>query len=153
MAKNELAEVRGIKNLKEGMWKLPENAIPTPEFQAMYEDLSKRMCNELLSIGKLGPVEEMVIERTAYLYVWIREKEAANGFEHERNHKEINQLWQSFAAMHKAAAVKPVDADTIRKHVLEQVGAVLSGVLAGLPEDIQDQLRPVVQAAFADQDW
>lgn len=141
--------------LPANMWELPAEAIENEQYRVLFTEISARLRSEMSEVPGFGVLQEMMVERIAFLYVWLRDREA-RGLDATlagRNYKETMQLWVSMAAsLHKDARTS-VDREEIRAHIIKGVMVTLNGVMDTMHPDVADGLRERFAGAFENADF
>jgi DNA primase len=144
------------------MWKLPSNGPIAqeeggdrpeiaPEYEEMFLENSKLLRAQLKERGYEGPLFDMEVERLNSLYAFIRHTEATTGYKHERNHKEINQLWQSFADGVRKLITAEDEAMLKRRiehEATEQLSKLITSALENMPKELESVATPYLIAAL-----
>jgi hypothetical protein len=89
-----------------------------PSLQLIYAEACSRLKEENPNADTL---EAMLIERVAFLYVFIRNKETKKAFAHDRAHKEMFQLWATMAGELRKQRNRTEDTEWMRDKILDQV--------------------------------
>jgi hypothetical protein len=132
----------------ERVFELREGAIRSESLRAVYREVVKRLRADAAARPSLGTIELVMVERVAFLYVWVRDREEqgigregsvenptqAPGFVHERTYRETLQMWFDMAAKLQSAfaraqpEVEDVNPADAREAVEAEVAKVVSEV-------------------------
>lgn len=140
-----------VANLPKEFWSQPAEAIKDEGLRDLYTQVVEEMRAEIDGKPGFGMLEVMMVERVVYLYFRIRDKEAAGaeGFDHDRNYKEINQLWSSMAANLQKNWLLAQDPEKVRQHTLDQVTEIVAVALLDFPEDVSVRVQEALVKEFA----
>jgi len=141
--------------LPDVMWTLPrEEAIQQEEYRTLFTELVHQLRSEMAEVPGFGVLQQMMVERVVYLYVWLRDLEARSEDDAQaralmgRNYKETLQLWVSMSeGLHKSSR-SAVDREEIRNHVIKGVMTTINGVMDTMHPDVADGLRERFAEAF-----
>jgi hypothetical protein len=163
------------KALSDRFWSVPEDAFQHEDTTKLHEEITVFLRNEFSSRPGLGTVEMMMVERTAFFYCWVRDRERSGvgtedgstpnpvaadadqdqqpqrqGFVHERNYKEAIQLLSDMLARLQRASSDTADPARIKDETIEQHTAVmLSGIdTLDLPEETKKHVRDHLVMTF-----
>lgn len=141
------------KALPDEFWNQPEEAIADQGLRALYHTVVDQMKEELSEKPGFGTLETMMVERVVYLYFRIRDKEGAGaeGFDHDRNYKEINQLWSTMAANLQKNWLIATDPEKVRQHVYDQVQEMVSMALLEFPAEVANRVNASLLKVFQEQ--
>lgn len=144
MAADELAPLDDL----DCAFTLPEN-ITDEKWRHLYEVLVVRMRREAAHLT-MTTVQQLLIERIAYNYIVLRDKEARSGtkegFAHATAQKEFNTFWLTMTQEFNRQ-MRSTDQD-FRDSLKQVVGQALTAVL----DEIDDTaLRNRVKTRLADQ--
>lgn len=141
------------KQLPDEFWTQPAEAMQHEPLRALYYDVVEEMKAELAEKPGFATLETMMVERVVYLYFRIRDKEAqgAEGFDHDRNYKEINQLWSTMAANLQKNWLLAQDPEKVRQHVYDQVSETVEVALLDFPSDVAQAVQDALVKVFQEQ--
>lgn len=135
--------------LPDEMWTLPEDTIRNEQYRLLFTEISTRLRSEMAEVPGFGVLQQMLIERIAFMYVWIRDAEASNDPRLAgRNYKETMQLWSTLAASLHKDSRSAVDREEIRNHIIKGVLGTINGVLDTMHVDVAEGLRDRFIEAF-----
>jgi hypothetical protein len=145
------------------MFRLREEAIEDEGLREFYPKLVNIMRRDAAQRGIGGAVEMLMIERVAFEYVWMRDREAmgigvnglnpANpdeppGYAHERSWRDTITQWYEMASrLQKAVSKEEPDPSFIRDQTLREVGVIVGQVCDQYP-DMADELKEKFAEAF-----
>lgn len=143
--------------IAEELFTLRPDAIEDEGLRALYDEVAVRLREEASSRVGFGMLEQLMVERVAFLYVWIRDREARGvgsegvnptdptkrpGFVHERNYRETMDMWFDWATKLQRAEAKGLDEDEATKdRVLSRAGQIMAQVA-------DDRLAPAEAQSF-----
>lgn len=129
------------------MWQITPEAIEDETLRTLYGEVLLHLREEIAEVPGFGVLQQMMVERIAFLYVWLRDQERQGlGALAGRNYKETLGLWMNMAStLHKDVRTS-VDAEKIREHIVSAVSNAINGVFDTMHPDVADPLR----ASFAD---
>lgn len=146
------------------LFKLREESIEDESLREVYETLVSRMRHDASVHGVSGAVEMLMIERVAFEYIWMRDRERlgigvngihpANpdltpGFTHERSWRDTIAQWYELAhRLQRALAREEPDASFVRDQVLREAGVVIAQVCDSYPEDVAAEMKEKFAEAF-----
>lgn len=146
--------------LPDDFWDLRDGAIEDEGLRALHADVVRELRADAAATPGFGALEALMLERVAFLYIYIRDREAAaasgpmpHGFAHDRAYKETLQLWQGMAAGLQKQGAKSKDDAEVRQHVLDAVTRTISAVLDTFPPEEATALRERFALAFEDADF
>lgn len=153
------AKVRKNRNIPPELFEPAPEAIHDPGLRALYDKVVEGLMEDAKETPGFGMIEAMLIERMAFLYIMIRDKERYNigeerqgnlvGFAHERNHKEILATWLGMTQGMQSARWKSADPEVVKQEVLDEVVERLSRVVDRLPADIRPFVGEELRAEFS----
>lgn len=131
-------------------WNLPITVISNEDLRVIYHTLVSNLRSEFSDAPNYGTLDEMIIERTCFLYVYIRNKEASTaGFNNDRAYKETMQLWDSMAdRLRKVRTSNMEDQAVVKARILRNVGETLESCLSQMHVDVAAGLRLTFADAF-----
>lgn len=127
-------------------WALPDATIDTDALQLIYAEITARLREESIKRGVTGTLEMMMAERIAFLYTWIRDREASGGFEQDRNYKELLQLWNQMAVSFQKTQI--VDYESMRDALIQHVAATIQGALEDVDPEVASAVSSKITEAF-----
>jgi hypothetical protein len=131
-------------------WDLNTALVTDENMRVIYQTLVSSLRDELSDLPGYGVIYEMRIERTCYLYVYIRSKEATDtGFANDRAYKETMQLWDAMADKLSSHKIGAPDTEVIKGRILRGVSAAMNGALDKMHPDVAFNLRKTFADAFA----
>lgn len=131
---------REVKSLPEEFWSQDfEQLGVEPALQLIYAETCAELRRENPDADTM---ELMMIERVAYLYVFIRHKEtrpltSKDGFAHDRVHKETTQLWSQMMAELRKQRNRVEDQQFLRAQIVTAVKQAVQRAVLVLPADQQ----------------
>lgn len=135
-------------------WDLNTALVTNEDMRVIYQTLVSGLRDELSDLPGYGIIDEMRIERTCYLYVYIRSKEAADsGFANDRAYKETMQLWDAMADKLSRHKLGTPDTEVIKGRILRGVSTAMNGALDKMHPDVAFNLRKTFADAFAAADF
>ena len=146
------------KTLPQTFWTIPPDAFQHEDTTVLHTELTT-LLKEEFQLRNLGVVEMMMVERTAFFYCWVRDRERSGvgtedgdappnpaadnghavhrqGFVHERNYKEAIQLLTDMMARLQRTSSGAVDAGEIRNEAMEEHTRIMLAGLETLPTDV-----------------
>jgi hypothetical protein len=151
--------------LSDAFWTVPDGSFQHDDTKALHSEITAFLREEFSVRTGLGTIEMMMIERTAFFYCWVRDRERSGvgtegrivspeqakegiGFVHERNYKEATQLLTDMLSRLQRASSDDVNVAEVRADVMEQFVEVMTAAIDTLPDDIQDVVRDRMAMAF-----
>ena len=124
-------------------WEQPAGVIAQDALKLVYAEVVRRLREDLREYGVPSTIQYMLAERTAALYIHIRQKEAdPEGFSNDRAYKETMQLWVQMASqLGKPTGKGDVDPEQIRNTVLKEVAKAINVVTRDMPADLGRTVR------------
>lgn len=162
-------EVKGLRLVKrldpfEEMFKLRAEAIEDPGLREFYPTLIAQMRYDAAQHGIANAVEMLMIERVAFEYVWMRDRERlgigvnginpanpeeAPGFTHERSWRDTIAQWYDAArSLQRAMAKEAPDPGFVRDQALREAGVIISQVLDANYPDVAEEMKEKFADAF-----
>lgn len=129
-------------------WSQHPEALGDEALQLIYAEVSQRLKNENPDADTL---ELMLIERVAFLYVHIRNKENKKLFAHDRAYKETLQLWGAMAADLRKRRERVSDVREITERILAQVQVAVDVAVDHLPAEQAKVFQSHLLEAFDQQ--
>lgn len=141
------------------LWEPSPGAIRSPHLQTMYPQVLEALQMEVAQVPAFGTLDAMIVERIAFTYISIRDRESHRigekdeagrfvGFEHERNYKETQQMWMDMATKVQKQLKGAVNEDEVRTKVLESVQAAVGQVISELPPEVRGTAAKRLAEAF-----
>lgn len=128
-----------MKSLPEEFWVQNFDAMQVePALQLVYHETCNLLRDENPNADTL---ELMMIERVAFLYVYLRHKETKSAFAHDRVHKETFQLWAGMAAELRKHRNRVEDQVFLRQQIIAAVKLAVHRSVEVLPEDQRMQFQ------------
>lgn len=129
-------------NLPAEFWEQPEALIAQDSLKLVYAEVARRLREDLREWGTPSTLQLMLAERTAALYIHMRQKESsAEGFANDRAYKETIQLWVQMASQLGKTSKGDVDPEEIRRTVLKEVARAIKNVTKDMPADLGRTVR------------
>ena len=158
------------EQLSDSFWKPAEGAFKNEGTLTLHTELVMFLREEFQQRPGLGVVEMMMVERTAFFYCWVRDREQSGigreghvlspdeaqkgvGFVQERNYKEAIQLLTDMLARLQRASQDTSDAATIRAEAFKQFTRVMLATIETLRDDIQEEVRDRFAMAYEKADF
>jgi len=120
--------------------RLPETVITDPQLQILFHDVLGKLRAENKETPAAGILQEILSERTAFTYTWIRQKELDGGLD-ERKHKEMNaqliDLVRTISSMRRVES----DIESLKTLVLDKVMDGVTAALGAMDADVANELR------------
>lgn len=133
-------------DLPENFWDLAE--VPIDGIESLKEIHKVVIARLLDEAPDADTLELMLMERVAFLYIYIRAKENKQLFAHDRAYKETLQLWVGLAADLRKQRLRSVEEDKIRMEVIKEVAVALKEALKGIDPaksaEVQDRFLSLV---------
>lgn len=123
----------------------PEKPLGDESHQLIYAEVVSRLREENPQGDTL---ELMLIERIAFLYVYIRVKEATGSFAHDRSYKETNALLIDLMRDLRKTKSSAVQAEEIRDAIIETVHEALAVSIKKLPGDLSKDFQEALANEF-----
>lgn len=115
-----------------------QEGIVSTEFQFLHAQIVAQLKEEAPDADML---EMMLMERVAFLYVFIRAKETKNLFAHDRAYKETMQLWAGMAADLRKQRMTADAMEVIKEQVVAQMKGALDQALQSFDPAVRKQLK------------
>jgi hypothetical protein len=147
---------------------LRENALKDPNFQALYQEVLRRLRADIERRSNFGTVELLMTERVAFMYCWTRDRESrgigidgvnpedpktAPGFAQERNYRETNDmLWRWMTDLQKAEAKVMPDPASVKDQAYEEMGSLIADACDELPPEIGEPARAKITEKFEERE-
>lgn len=136
-------------NLPAEFWEQPDRFIFDDALKLVYAEVVRRLREDLRDWGSPSTLQYMLAERTAALYIRMRQKEGdPDGFDNDRAYKETMQLWVQMASQ-LGAKRSEVNPDEIRQAVLKEVAKAITKVTRDMPADLGRTVRAQLIDAIA----
>jgi hypothetical protein len=94
-------------------------------------------------------LEQMLMERVAFLYVFIRAKETKQMFAHDRAYKETMQLWVGMAADLRKQRQTADALEVIKSQVTAEVADAVNSALKSFDPEVRKQLKAGMAKALS----
>lgn len=128
------------------VYSLPENVAD--DLRSMYEVIVVRMRRDVQGLP-VSTVQLLLIERIAYNYIVLRQREGAEGgFSHATAQKEFNQFWLAMAQeFHRQT--RQVDPES-KQQLITQVVSAFNAALSQEPDaEVRNRLRARLTTALS----
>lgn len=142
-----------VSLLPSSFWDAPQSL--SEEMKIIHAQLVAAMRAEFSDLPSYGTLDEMVIERACFLYVYIRTKEAGDAtlggttkFMSERYYKETMQLWNEMIRDLRKVKAGSIEEQVIQNRVLGRVNGVLTGVFDKMNPEVAERLKETFADAF-----
>lgn len=120
--------------------------IETAEMRQLYEEIVAQLRQEFDQVPTFGTLEQLVLERIAYGYVFMRDKELRNEHWDLKSYKEFMRVWMDMVSRIQTAKNSAKDAERMREDLIATLGAVVRRGVSALPENV----RSIVAANMAE---
>lgn len=135
-------------------WEAPPD-ITSSELLTLHAEILEKLRSEADQLPNLDTLQEMLIERVAALYIWIRQKEIDGGwkggpatYSKEREYKDALKLFADLSGQLLKMASMENDALQMKEAILQVVTKQINAVLDTLHPEIADGLRSSFAEAF-----
>jgi pantoate kinase len=133
--------------LPDNFWSMNlSDTIVSTELQFLHAEIIARL---KLEAPDADVLEQMLMERVAFLYVFIRAKETKNLFAHDRSYKETMQLWAGMAADLRKQRQTADALEVIKAQVVAEVAGAVDSALQTFDPAVRKQLRAGMSKALA----
>jgi hypothetical protein len=116
--------------LPEGTYRLPDNmaGVENTQFMDLYDTIISNLHYEARDAGRqMTTFEQLLLERVAFMYVYVRFAEAQGEFNGALQHRQANQFWLEMSKEFEERT-KPTDtarfAKTIQKAFTQALDAI-----------------------------
>lgn len=134
-----------MNELPKEFWTQPGEALGDENLQLIYAEVCERLRAES---GEADTLELMLIERIAFLYVHIRNKERDDSFANDRAYKETLQLWTGMAADLRKQRIASADFEAVKVQMLESIQTAILSASESLPPEYSKAFREQVLEEF-----
>jgi hypothetical protein len=160
---------KASKALSARFWTVPDGAFQHEDTKKLHTEITAFLREEFTTRQGLGTVEMMMVERTAFFYCWVRDRERSGvgteghtlspeeaqkgvGFVHERNYKEATQLLTDMLSRLQRASSDTADPMEIRQEAMAQFIDVVNATIDTLPDEYRDTVRDRFEMNFGKAD-
>jgi hypothetical protein len=161
-----MADEPEVKDLT-ALFKLRDGSISDPVLAELYDGVVDRLRTDAGIKPGFALLEDLMVERVAFLYIWIRDREAMGigldgdnklastdepdkkiGFVHERNYRETLSMWWSMAHTLQGAQARTLQAQQVKEAVLKRVGKVIADTCDSMNVEVGQPLKEKFVEAF-----
>lgn len=132
------------------IWDPAPDAIQNEVLLTVYQDVVAELRKDSQARGGMT-LGDLLMERIAFLYIWIRDKEMSNDLANWREYRDLHKLWLEMVATY-AKVIGNVDAAEMRDIILKRVLAAINSVLRNLSPEMEKELRDRFTDAFRNLD-
>jgi hypothetical protein len=132
--------------LRDEQFALPQTVIEDEDLQVLYHDVLRRLRTENSDIPGASVLNDILAERLAFTYVWVRQKERQNL--EERKHKEMNAQFLDLVRTMYSVKRADSDLDALKTMILDKVTDAVSGALAEIGGETADEVRDKLVESF-----
>jgi hypothetical protein len=132
--------------LSDEQFALPQTVIEDEDLQVLYHDVLRRLRTENSDIPGASVLNDILAERLAFTYVWVRQKERQNL--EERKHKEMNAQFLDLVRTMYSVKRADSDLDALKTMILDKVTDAVSGALAEIGGETADEVREKLVESF-----
>lgn len=141
-----MSDETATNKLPPDFWTLAEAPVEGMEsLQLIHAEIVSRLQAESPDADTL---ELMMVERVAFLYIYVRAKEAKKLFAHDRAYKETLQLWTQMAADLRKQRQSERGVDEIKTEIIGSVSDAMKGALSSLPPQVRSEVSEKVLSAL-----
>jgi hypothetical protein len=141
----------------EEAFRLREGSIQDPGLRELYDVVVERLRADAAQRSTFGALEQLMVERVAHFYIWVRDREIRGvgaegvnpddpthvpGFVHEKVYRDtLALLFDTMVRLQRAEAREQPDASFIRGQALAQIGAVIAAECDAMHPDVGQPLK------------